>query len=1118
MKKQTISLALLPVVFLSLLLAVTTRAQSFGEITGVVTDASGAVVAGAEVTITSLATNQTRTVTTNEAGSYRVPFLSPGLYDVKAEKASFKTAARKSYTLQVGDVARIDFALEVGEVTQTIEVSGGTPLIARESTAIGTVVENKRIVELPLNGRNYLQLIALSPNVSAEQGAGGFQTGRQGGDRTQQSFSVAGQRLEFNRYTLDGIENTDVNFNTFIIRPSIEALQEFKVQSGIYSAEFGRATSQVNVVTKSGANEFHGSAFEFLRNDVLDAKEWRNAGRKNPFRRNQFGYTFSGRAIRDRLFFLSNAEFLRDRQTFQRVANVPTEKIRNGDFSAAGRVIYDPATRVFNAAGALVSVQPFANNMIPRSRINPIALKLLEFYPAATVAGDSVLRNFVRNAGRGVNQNQYTQRVDFIESTKSNWFGRYSWGDETFGQATNFPTQNGRTETNVRQLVVSNTRTFGANLVNEFRFGWSNFRNEEISFFANQRDVAKELGIIGATTDIKEAWGSPEIFLANGLTSFGQDANGPFVNRNHIFQWVDNVSLTRGNHSFRFGGDMRRDHYNQFGNTFLRPRFTFTGFASADPANAGTTGHSFADLLLGEVQTAVRALGLADLKFRAVSFATYFEDTWKVTPKLTLNLGLRYENTPPYTDAGGDKLMNLFFKGPGILDPNNVPILTRPGSGNFYEGMLFRFDDNIPIQRGDQFLGRRLIRRDNKDFAPRLGIAYSPTDKWTIRTGFGIFYVQDSGNPRFDMGRNLAGRSNFIADPLRPNSPLGDPWQQERTSGRCTGFTGVCQSLPTIFANYSDRSTPYVLQYILNVQRQLTRNVALEVGYLGNGGRKLERITNINIPVLRTGPSDTRTQLQRRPWPVYGNIQEMGNLVNSNYHGLSVKLQQQFSKGLTYLVGFTWSKAIDNGSAIRTNPGDDYLLPPNPYNLSAERGLSQFHTGRRLVTSVLYELPNPFGDNSAVAKAIFSGWQAGSILTFSDGTPFSIGGIGDRASNGIAQRPDAIGNPHPSKQTPDLFWSAAAFNTTNPDLQFRHGTAGRNTLIGPAFRNWDASLNRNFRIVEGHTLQFRWEVFNAANHPNWLAPSNDITNPATFGRVTSARTMRQMQFALKYLF
>ncbi|MGI8992188.1 MAG: carboxypeptidase regulatory-like domain-containing protein, partial [Bryobacteraceae bacterium] len=464
---------------------VTLRAQNFGELTGTVSDATGAVVAGASVTAVNTGTSQARQATTNDTGNYSAPYLVPGNYDLRVEHPGFKTATRKAVALDVGAVLRIDVSLEIGEANQQVEVISAAPLLTTESTALGTVIDNKRIVDLPLNGRDYLQLVTLSPNVTTEGGAGGA-SGLQGGARSATSLSIAGQRLEFNRYTLDGVENTDPNFNSYIIHPSVDAVQEFKVLTGVYSAEFGRGASQINATTKSGTNEYHGTAFEFLRNSALDARQWgQGETRKNPFRRNDYGFTLGG-PIRipkifngkDRLFFLSNWEELRDRLTTQVTASVPTAAMRMGDFSGQNRQIFDPLTRVFNAAGVAVSASPFPGNMIPASRFSPAALKLLAYYPLPTVPGNNLNRNYVRNALTPTDTDQFNQRIDWNQNPKSNWFGRFSWGNDFQAPAATFQTDGSHTATTVRQAMISNTRILSNSTVNEARFAWNQFNND----------------------------------------------------------------------------------------------------------------------------------------------------------------------------------------------------------------------------------------------------------------------------------------------------------------------------------------------------------------------------------------------------------------------------------------------------------------------------------------------------------------------------------------------------------------------------------------------------------------------------------------------------------------
>jgi hypothetical protein len=1099
---------------LGVLFASAAFSQTFGSLSGTVTDANQGVIAAAVVTVTNQATSQSRKAATSEAGVYRVPFLAPGLYEVTVEAPGFKRAVRKDVPVQIDVAARLDIPLELGQVTESVEVTAAAPLLNSENAAVGTVIENKRILELPLNGRNWLQMVALSPNVSAEMRASGHVDSRQGGERGRQAISIAGQRQFFNRYTLDGVENTDVNYNTYVIRPSVEALNEFKIQTGIYSAEFGRATSQINATTKSGGNDFHGAVFHFLRNDKLDAKEWQVRGAKNPFRRNQFGFVWNGRILRDRLFFLSNFEGSRDTRTLQGLANVAPSTWRNGDFSRQSTVVYDPLTRQFNAQGRATEALPFPGNRIPADRLSAVSRRLLEFYPEATAPGENIVTNYVRQRKRPLNADQFTQRFDFNESQRSAWFGRFSLAKDFERRLENFEVQEGGVDVEVFQTMVSNTRTLSPAVVNETRFGYNRFNNDLLLHFANRRDVTQELGIRGLVSPPKNAWGTPAIQLGGGLTGFGESGNGPWIYRNRTMQFLNNTSMVRGKHTIRFGVEARRDIDAAEGNTVARGRLYFQGLQSIAPGGRAAAANIFADFMLGYPQRAERALGLASASLRAISWYGYAEDSWRITPQLTLTIGLRYELTPPWYEPNR-RIMNIQMFG---WDPARIPVMTRAGTGDFNEGLQFRFADAIPTQVGDDKLGKRLIRTDTNDFAPRVGIAWSPTSKWTVRTGGGFFYAQDQGNPRFDMVRNIAGRGDFTASDQRPEMTIDDPWRFERQSFTCTGWTGNCVGLPFVLGNVVSRRTPYVMQWLFNVQRQLSENLVVEAGYMGNSGVRLERLRSTNEAFTRTGLNDTRSIAQRRVYPMYGIIQQVDGVNNSNYHALNLKLQQRFSGGLTALVGYTWSRAIDNGSGIRSSAGEQSIAAYD-WNLKPERGLSQFHTGQRLVASLIYDLPS-LSQSNAILRQTLGGWQTSSILTFSTGNPVRVGVIGDTNNmGGEGNYPDATGiSPYLDAGTPQRFWNPAAFDIINPELRFRFGNTARNTLIGPGYAQWDFSMMKNFRMPwEGHKLQFRWETFNFTNHANWNFPSVDVRNVA-FGVVQSARDMRQMQFGLKYLF
>lgn len=1093
--------------------------QTYGGLNGTIADPSRSALGGASITLTSQSTGQKRQVLSSEAGTFALPFVAPGEYEVSVSLAGFKTSVRKDVVVQVDVTTRLDFLLELGQVSESVEVKGNAELLNADNASVGTVIENKRIIELPLNGRNWLQLVALSPNVSSEQRASGHVDSRQGGERGRQSISVAGQRQFFNRYTLDGVENTDVNYNTYVVRPSIEALEEFKVQTGIYSAEFGRATAQINATTKQGGNRHHGALFHFLRNDVLDAQEWQQQGGKNPYRRNQYGFVWNGRAIRDRLFFLSNFEGTRDVKTFQGFASVAPTPWRNGDFSGQAATIFDPETRTYTGTGnaeRAVSALAFPGNRIPVSRLNPIARKLLEFYPEATRPGENLVQNFVRQRKRPLRSDQFTQRFDVNESAKSQWFGRFSVGDEFERRLENFAEQEGGVQVKVWQVMAANTRVLSPNVVNETRFGYNRFDNDLILRYAYDRDVTKELGIRGLVSPPSNGWGTPAIQLGGGLTSFGESGNGPWIYRNRTMQFLNNTSWVKRKHNFRFGLEVRRDIYNAQGNTVPRGRFYYNGLLTIAPGGRAVAGNIFADFVLGLNQRSERALGLASADLRGVSYYGYAEDTWKLTPKLTLNIGLRYEFTPSWTEPN-NRIMNIQMFGwaPG----SKTPILTRPGNGDFNEGLQFRFADGIPTQTGDDKLGKATIRNDKNDFAPRIGIAWAPTSRWTLRAGAGLFYTQDQGNPRFDIARNLAGRGDFTSSDQRPNSPIEDPWRAERQSATCTGWSGNCVGQPFVLGNINNRRTPYVMQWLFNMQRQFGESTVIEMGYLGNIGRRLERLRSTNEAYLRNGLNDVSSVQSRRPFPIYGIIQQVDNVVNANYNAFHTKVTRRFARGLTLLAGYTWSKAIDDSSGIRSSSGEQSIAAYD-WNLRPERGLSQFHTGHRFVSSVLYEIPF-FANAPRWSKEVFGGWQVSAIVTMSTGNPLRVGVIGDtNAIGGEGNYPDATGiSPFAGAGTVDRFWNIAAFDITNPELRFRFGNSARSTLIGPGYKQMDSSMLKNIKLpFEGHSMQLRWEMFNTTNHPNWNIPSSDVRNPAQFGRVLTARPMREMQVGLKYLF
>jgi len=1103
----------------ALFVATPTDGQTFGQITGLITDSSGGVMVGAAVTVTNPQTNFTRTENTSGSGLYSFPNLLPGVYNVRVSAPGFQSVVRNDFELQVEQIARLDFQLQVGGVAEAVEVTTGAPLLNTEDAAVGTVIENQRIVDLPLNGRNFLQLVGLSSNVSTGFGNGGQSSSRLGGDRSTQQISISGNRREWTNFTLDGMSNTEVDFNTYLVLPSIDALQEFKVQTGVYSAEFGREVGQVNVSTKSGTNEYHGTLFEFLRNNALDARPFgftQTVPISAPFKWNQYGFTLAGPVQipkvfdgKNRLFFMANYEGFKLRNQTQGVYNVPSPAMRSGNFSQIlPTAITDPTNNNV----------PFAGNIIPAGRLDKISQKMLEFYPLPNVPTTALVRNYLALQNNVTNKDQFNTRVDFVENTKANWFARFSWDDENILNPALY--LNGhKTATTARQALIDNTRILKPTLVNEFRMGFNQFINSIGGELNNVRDAIKEFGI-PVPDPPAIAWGTPAIGIL-GFNGFGDDSNSPYVNHNYTFQWTDNLSWTFGTHSVRVGGDIRRDRFSQEGNQFPRSSPTFQSQA---------TGYGFADYMLGYMQQNSDAAGLANTQLRATSQAYYITDSWKARSNLTITAGLRYEFVPPWTDKGSS-LMNVQVNAnmavANISDPKLHPVFVREGTGDFYQGMPIRFNPAIAIAR-DGRLGDNLVQTDYKNFAPRLGLAWSPTSKWTVRLGSGIFFAQDIGNSVFDMGRNYVGR--FTVTQSNHNLTWQNPILALGNNSCGVSAPLVCINQPLALVHNYDRKTPYIVQYEANIQRQLSKSTALEVGYLGSQGHRLQRFSYLaNQPVL--GPQPLA---QRWPFPEFGLIQGVVNMGFSNYHSLAFKVTRRYANGLTILSGYTFSKSIDNGSGVRTL-GSDPLFPQNAYCLSCERGRSVFDQQHRFVTSVVYALPFGKGRpylNRGLASRVIGGWDLNSIFTLATGFPLTVVPGSDRSQTSSGyDRTNATGiSPTLDNPSPAEWFNIAAFALQPLG---RYGNAGRNVAQGPGIFDWDFSTLKNFNFTEKRYLQFRFEVFNFLNHPNFGDPNLTLGNnrldaggvpivgTGSFGTISNTRTgidMRELQFSLKLIF
>ncbi|HEY1948772.1 MAG TPA: carboxypeptidase-like regulatory domain-containing protein [Bryobacteraceae bacterium] len=1122
--------------------------QTFGTIEGQVKDTSGGLVPNARITVVNTGTNAARIAQTNANGAYVFPDLVPGSYSVRAEFQGFKSESHNNLLLQVTQTLREDFTLQPGQLSEQVVVSASAEQLNTDNATVGTTIDQQHIVDMPLNGRDYLQLVTLSNNVTSGFSSAG-QSSRQGGTRAaDNSISVGGQRASFNHYTLDGVENTDVNFNLYLFQPSVDAVQEFRVQSGVYPAEFGREASQVNVNTRPGTNQYHGALYEFFRNSKLDALPFAftsNPSKVSPFKWNQYGFTLDGPLsipkvsnAKDKLFFMVNYEGFNQRATSNSLYNVPTPAMRNGDFSGLlgpqyasygvtqPTQLYYPTGRAINANNAITGVTPIPGNIIPTSLIPPQSLQMLQYNPLPNQPAAGITSNYLNTVSLPVNKNEFMSRIDWVESSKSTWFGRYSWT----GENANTPTLGGAgdaLQTNGWQYMISNTRIFTPSLVNEFRFSISKFYNAVNLDLSCKQNVVAMLGLPGLNTANCQTWGIPQMRnVANGISGWGDDTNGPYILQDGIGQAIDNFSYIHGNHSFRFGAEVRRDRFNQLGNEFPRGAYSWNSTSTSNPnlSGAAAGGYGFAGYMLGSPTEVDAAYGLAFIQMRGTSQAYYFDDTWRVNSKLTMTMGLRYELTPPLVDKsafGGEANAQIpyFFTTVTPAIQQNLsqhPVDVRVGSGDFYAGLPFYFP-GVQVAR-DGRLGPNMYRTDFNDWAPRLGIAWNPTPKWVVRLGVGLFYSQDSNNSKFDLARTLGGKENDVNNNVDARIP-SMTWTNFVSPGALINIPN-----PTLYGIAQDIRTPRILTYLLNVQRQLSDTTMLEFGYLGSQGRHLWSLYDANEKT----PSATGSVPSRSPFPEIGIIQTVQGGDNSNYNSGDIKITKRLSSGLTVLSSYTYSKSLDDASAIR-GQGDN-IFPANSRCLKCDYGLSAFDIRHRWVTSLIYSLPfgsgRKFLNRGGIVNILAGGWQLGSIYTLQSGLPgYPTPGVdqSNTANGNGRDRLNATGQPvNLPNPTTSQWFNTAAFSL-EPFGTF--GNAGRNVIPFPGHNDWDFSAFKNFKMYERSSLQLRVDAFNFLNHPNWGNPGN--TFGATFGKITSTFAgsngqsnggMREIQLSLKLLF
>jgi hypothetical protein len=1069
-----------------------------GQITGTVRDATGAVIINAPVTVNSQLTGQTRTTTTNDSGSYSFPLLPVSVYTIKVDQTGFRAATRSDIQLNVDQVVRVDIDLQVGEVSETVDVKATAVETDTENAAVGQVVSQKQVNDLPLNGRNFLSLLFLgngAVTINGEQGGM-----RQGvGD----AISINGARPTSNNYLLDGTTNTDTSLNTPAVVLSVDAIQEFKEQTANYSAEYGFSANQINLISKSGTNDLHGALFWFDRNDAFDARRFFDAGIP-VLRQNQYGFVVGGPVYlpkiyngRNKTFWLVNWDATKIRRGAQFFGVVPSPDQLAGRFSTT---IIDPVT------GA-----PFPNNTIPSERFARLSKVALEnhFWPAANI--NLPQGNYRANIPQPLDTHQETYRMDQFMGKFGTVFARGTITRYTNTAANNITTLADtffiEDSTNWQ---VTHTINIGPHVVNQFRLGFLEATANQSGVPAPQSavDAIALTGVFQKMPDIQRTW---PLLSMTGYSSGGGAVNAYQASNQPMWDYSDSLNIIRGKHTFTVGANYRRWRLNRdLANNFLGV-FGYTGLATGDPV---------ADMLLGYYQSwqnfqpGAFSIGIGNPRqFNFQYFAPYFQDDWKVSPRLTLNLGIRWDfRTVPYethNHMGWNDVTNK-LGGMCIADQTLVTKGVAPDGNGFY-----------------RYCGRRNpVDSPLTPFAPRFGFAYRPFggDKTVVRGGYGIFW--DSAE-----GREIDGSADiypYVSRGIGFQS-LGQKTPFQTTDVLFPSFSAPAPVTPAsdsfLAVNISEfPRNPYVQQWSLSIQRQLGSNTKLEVSYIGNKGTHLLMRRNFAQALVPTEPFDHAhppSVASRKPYPNFNVFINSDWSGISSYHSGNMKLEHRAGR-LLFTTAYTWAKSIDNKSAAAGIGGADTGWQGfiDNHNAKLEHARSDFDVDHRLVSSFVYNLPFGRGGKylSSVSRAadlVVGGWQLNGIVTFQRGFPYSIyaqdkGGVLDDFDN----RAHLIGNPNSGSHTIAQWFNTAAFS--QPDAGVI-GTSGRNILRGPGINNWDMSVFKNFEIREQVRLQMRLESFNAFNHTQWGGPHHN-TADKQFGQITSTRDARINQVGLKLVF
>lgn len=1089
-----------------LMLVLPAAAQTVtGTILGVVTDPSGAVMPGATVVATNPATGFARSGNTDGEGNYLITFLPPGNYDVAAHGAGFERTMRAGIVVQADERTRVDFALVVGAATQVVDVAGGAPLVQTSDATVGDVVDSKRISDLPLNKRNFVDLVQLTAGVTPGRPADFGGDGTIDNFRGRFVFSANGQRVTTNNFILDGVDNNANLFNAggVVIAPVIDSIEEFKISIANFSPEFGRAAGAVmSVQTKAGTNQLHGTVFEFLRNQVMDANTFfNNAARQPnpPFRQNQFGFTVGGPIKKNRTFFFGDYQGFRIADAYNFLSNVPTAQERLGSFTGGPfGTIYDPSTAVPNGSGGL-TLQPFAGNIIPGSRLDPVALKIMSLYPSAnTGAPGALASNFINNPELTRDDNQFDIRIDHRINDANSLFGRYSLensnllfpnallsAQDPFGGGSG---KGNNSTIHAQSVTLNYIHTFSPRFLSETRAGFT--RTYYIGLpLGNGNQLLNSINI--PNQRYNSTIQTIPTFTVSGLTNMGPQSNVPNYSVLNTFQASQNFSYAIGSgHTLKFGGDMIR---RQLNNDFIGSApgtFSFSGvYTTSNAASSAQNGNAVADFLLGLPASSAQSVLLGGFGRRDIVGSAYVQDDIKLTRRLTVNAGVRWDLWTPF-----------------------VEVHDRQSNFDLATARLIVASPNGP-------LGRTLRDTNWHNLAPRIGAAYDLTGsgKTVIRSGYSINYIEDLSAGSTLLPFNLPFA--YIAQTVNSTGILpARTLQQGYPAPVFPSLSNLSGQVEMTATNYR---TEYAQNWSFGIQRQLGGNYVLDVAYVGNKGTHLLQRINGNQPYPAAGNSATHRPFYAE-FPNMTTLDGLLSTANSTYESLQVKFSKRFASGLSFLVDYTYGKAIEGSEGVGENAVTSPVetMAQNPLDRAAEKALASFDVRQRFVASYVYELPFGKGKpylKSGAAAYIFGNWRVDGITSLIGGNPFTVAMATSTLNTGTFQRPNSICNGNLGED-----WTAARFFNTScfvaPAI-YTYGNAGRNILSGPATKNWDFSLQRTFPVKEAIRFELRGEYFNLFNTPAFYPPQGSVGLP-NFGQLTAIRTgsNRQGQVALKLYF